>query len=395
MTSERDVVIVSVARTPFGKFGGALRALSAVELAGLTIAEAVRRSGVDAEAVDSLYAGVGMIGANVLTSTRQALLLGSGLPHGVPSLTVDRACCSGMTALGLGFREIRSGEAQVVVAGGFESLSNTPYLTPRRHSSRPGNVLSADPLLLRAEFLDKAIARYTGEEAEKLGIGRARQDEWACDSHRKYFEAEGSGYFEFERFPVAAGDGEVVSDEGPRADISAQRLAELSTVYDSPTVTPGNAPGLNDGAAFAVLASRSFARAHGLPVLATISDYVQVADGPTTGSRTPALAIERLLERSGRNIAGVDVLEINEAFAATPLVSTWLLAGQDAKRTEALRSRTNVAGGAVAIGHPLGASGCRIVMTALNSLRRRGGGYAAAAICGGFGQGDSLLLSAG
>ena len=395
MSNDRDVVVLSMARTPFGKFGGALKEHAASKLAGLAMAEAVRRGGVDANTIEAVYAGVGMIGANVLTATRQALLLGSGLPETVPSLTVDRACCSGMTALGLGFKDIRNGDADVVLCGGFESLSNTPFLWPRQRGARPGKVDVDDPLLLRAAFLDKAIAAYTGEEAIRFGVSRLEQDEWALASHRKYFAADKEGYFGPERFAVETGAGPLAADESPRADASLEKLGRLKTVYDSPTVTPGNAPGLNDGAAFLVLASRRFAKAHGVSPLAQVVDYVQVAGGATSGSHTPAVAIQKLLDRAGRQASEIARLEINEAFAATPLVSTLFLARQDRNLALTLRERTNRAGGAVAIGHPLGASGARLGMTLINGLARQGGGLGAAAICGGYGQGDGLLIAVG
>lgn len=395
MSTDRDVVVLAMARTPFGKFGGALKEYAATKLASLAIAETVRRSGVDAREIDAVYAGVGMIGANVLTATRQALLLGSGVPETVPSLTVDRACCSGLTALGLGFRDIRNGDGDVVLCGGFESLSNTPFLWPRQRGARPGKVEVDDPLLLRAEFLDKAIAAYTGEEALRFGVSRAEQDEWALSSHQKYFAAETQGYFDTERFVVETHKGPFASDESPRSDASLEKLSKLKTVYDSPTVTPGNAPGLNDGAAFLLLASRRYATAHGLAPLARLKDYVQVAGSATSGSYTPAVAIQKLLGRCGRRASDIARFEINEAFAATPLVSTIFLAERDQNLARSLRERTNRAGGSVAIGHPLGASGARLAMTLINGLGWQGGGLGAAAICGGYGQGDGLLIEVG
>lgn len=392
MSTDRDVVILSMARTPFGRFGGALKEHSAIGLGALAMVEAVRRSGVDPADVQSVYAGIGMIGANVLTATRQALLLGSGLPETVPSMGIDRACCSGMTAIGMGYREIREGDIEVALCGGFESLSNTPFLWPRQRGIRPGAVEVADPLLLRADFLDKAIARYTGEEAVRFGVDRGQQDDWALQSHARYFAADRDGYFEKERFPVETASGFVSADESPRAEIRPEKLARLPTVYSSPTVTAGNAPGLNDGAAFIVLATRRFAESRGLAPLATIRGYVQVAGGPTTGSSTPAVAIQKVLAKTATPLCDAARIEINEAFAATPLVSTLLLADQDLAAARALREKTNQAGGAVAIGHPLGASGARLVMTLANGLGRHGGGIGAAAICGGFGQGDAVLL---
>lgn len=395
MTSDKDIVLLSMARTPFGRFGGHLKEHSAVKLGALAMAEAIRRSGIATADVESLYAGVGMIGANVLTATRQALLLGTGLPDTVPSMGIDRACCSGMAAIGLGYREISQGDVEVVLCGGFESLSNTPFLWPRQRGIRPGSVDVTDPLLLRADFLDKAIARYTGEEALRFGIDRAEQDDWALQSHARYFAADGEGYFDAERFAVETASGSVAKDESPRDEIQPEKLARLPTVYSSPTVTAGNAPGLNDGAAFTVLATRRFAKSRGLKPIATICGYAQVASSPTSGTSTPAIAIEKLLQKTGTELRNVDRIEINEAFAATPLVSTMVLAGEDKTVAEGLRDKTNRAGGAVAIGHPLGASGARLIMTLANGLSRRGGGLGAAAICGGYGQGDAMLLEVG
>lgn len=392
MKSRREVHVLSVARTPFGKFSGGLSHFSAVQLATMTMSEVLRRSAVESSHVTAVYAGVGMLGANVLTATRQALLLGSGLPPTVPSLAVDRACCSGMTAIGLAFKDIRNGDAEVVLCGGFESLSNTPFLWPRQRGARPGSVDVSDPLLLRAEFLDKAIACYTGEEAVKMGIDRLQQDEWAVSSHNRFFSAEESGFFSFERFSVDGPTGPVVCDESPRANASVEALSRLETVYSSPTVTPGNAPGLSDGAAFVMLASGEFIETHDLTGLAQVLDYVQVAGGPTSGAHTPADAIQTLLSRGDLTLEQISRIEINEAFAATPLVSTLSLANGDHREAEKLRRRTNIDGGAVAIGHPLGASGARISMSLVNGLRRDGGGLGVAAICGGYGQGDGLLV---
>lgn len=389
----RDVMVLAVARSPFGRFSGALQHVPAPALAARTIDTLMARSGIDPERVDALYAGVGMIGAAVLTPTRQALLQ-SGLPQRTPSLTVDRACCSGMTAIGLAWKDIALGQADIVVCGGFESLSQTPFLWPRQRGARPGPVEVKDPLQLRADFIDKAIAAYTGEEAVRAGVDRKQQDAWAVQSHRRYFAAQEAGYFDFERFawPAESGGEPLEGDENPRRDTSVERLAQLKTVYGSPTITPGNAPGLNDGAAFLLLASRDAARAMGVEPLARVCDYIQIADSPTSGAYTPGLAIARLLERRDGEIDDLSLIEINEAFAATPLVSTLLLAGRDTKVADRLRERTNPHGGAVALGHPLGASGARIAMTTINGLRRKGGGLGAAAICGGFGQGDGLLL---
>ncbi len=394
--SDQDVVIVSVARTAFGRFDGVLRDLDGPALGALAIDMAVQRSGIAADAIDAVYGGVGMLSSAMLTPVRQAVL-SSTLPETTPSATIDRACCSGMTAIGMGFKDIRLGEASVVVCGGFESLSRTPLLWPRQRAQRIGNVAVEDPLLIRGRVVDQPIAVYSGDEAVRRGVDREQQDAWALASQQRYAKAQAQGYFDFERFavevPAAKGASTLVAiDESPRPDTTLEKLAKLKPVYGGKTVTAGNAPGLSDGAAFLVLCRRDFAKAHGLAPLARVLDYVQVCGGPTSGTSTPAVAMVRLAERNKCDVFGWDLIEINEAYAATPLVSTLALADGNIHKAEQLRHRTNVHGGAVALGHPLGASGARIVMTLINGLIRRGGGRGVAAICGGFGQGDGLLI---
>ncbi|MDO8705428.1 MAG: thiolase family protein [Sulfuricaulis sp.] len=393
--SEHDVVVVSVARTPFGRYEGMLREFDGPALGTLAIDMAVQRSGIAADAIDAVYGGVGMISSAMLTPVRQAVLC-SVLPETTPSAAIDRACCSGMTAIGMGFKDIRLGEANAVVCGGFEALSRTPLLWPRQRA-RIGNVAAEDPLLIRGRVVDRPIAVFSGDEAIRRGVDRAQQDAWAMQSHQRYAQAQAAGYFEFETFGVEASGAKGAStlmtlDESPRPDTTLEKLAKLKPVYGGQTITAGNAPGLSDGAAFLVLCRRDFAKANGLLPLARIVDYVQICGGPTSGTSTPASAIVRLAERSGRDVRGWDLIEINEAYAATPLVSTLALADGQLDKAQQLRQRTNVHGGAVALGHPLGASGARIVMTLINGLRRRGGGRGVAAICGGFGQGDGLLV---
>lgn len=390
-----DIVVVAVARTPFGRFGGVLKDIDAPRLGALAINEALVRAQPIAGEVDALYGGVGMMGGAMLTPVRQAVLL-SNLAETTPSATIDRACCSGMTAIGVGMKDIRCGEARAVICGGFESLSRTPILWPREHA-RIGDVSSTDPLLMRGLMVDRPIPVYSGDEALRQGVDREQQDEWAMRSHQRYFAAENAGYFEFERFAVEANDGKgrarcVTADESPRADSSFEKLAALKPVYGGKTITAGNAPGLNDGAAFLVVTRRDFALERGIEPLARLVDYAQVSGGPTSGTATPAAAIMRIAKRNGCAPTEWDLVEINEAYAAVPLVSTLILADGDRAAADKLRSRTNVHGGAVAIGHPLGASGARIVMTLINGLRRRGGGRGVAAICGGFGQGDALMV---
>ncbi|MHA3794440.1 thiolase family protein [Sphingomonas sp. YL-JM2C] len=391
-----DVVVAAYARTPFGRFGGALRAARAPDLGAAVIDVVLDRAAFPSADVDGVYAGVGMIGAGTLTPARQAVML-SGLPETTPSLAVDRACCSGMSAVGLGWKDIRLGEAQALLCGGFEALSATPRFLPRLQAARPGAIEMDDPLLLRAPVVDRQIAVYTGEESLRHGVTREMQDGWALQSHQRYFAAQARGFFDSELAPVDGVDTKnrpirLTEDESPRPDSDPEALARLKPIYGSLTVTAGNAPGLSDGAAMLLVMSGEAARRRELVPRATILGYAQVAAGPTSGTTTPALAIRKLLVSHGLTPDAVDLYEINEAYAATPLVSTLVLADGASAAADRLRRRTNVHGGAVAIGHPLGASGARLVMTLVAALSERGGGIGVAAICGGFGQGDALLV---
>ena len=385
------VVIAASARTPFGGFGRALRDVSAPELGAFAIDATLARSGIPAEMVEAAYLGVGMIGAGMLTPVRQAVLR-SNLREETPSFGVDRACCSGMTAIGLAYKEIRAGEGSLLTAGGFESLSRTPQLLPRLRERPVGRLTLDDPLMMRGEVVEASISGYTAREALQHGIDRAMQDEWALQSHERYFAADARGFFDAERFAFERGDVRLEKDEAPRSDTSLEKLSRLKTVYDSETVTAGNAPGLSDGAATMIVADARHARNLGLIVEARIRAYAQVCGGPTSGSYTPAVAINEVLRKADRRLEDAALIEINEAFAATALVSTLKLASDDRIKANKLRERTNIHGGAVAIGHPLGASGARLVMTLAAALRERGGGLGVAAICGGFGQGDAILI---
>ncbi|TPG23509.1 thiolase family protein [Variovorax guangxiensis] len=397
-TPEREVVVCAMARSPFGRFDGALAPLEVSVLGAQVVDALLARAGAAPERIEALYAGIGLAGAAMLSVTRQ-MVLRSRLSEALPSVGIDRACCSGLTAIGLAARDIAAGLQEVAVAGGMESLSNMPLLMPRRHGVRPGQVQLSDPLILGGAVVDRPIATYSGEEALRFGISRESQDAWAAASHARYFAAQAKGRFDAEIVPASVpgkeGHTQVMHDEGPRRDSTPEKLSRLKTVYGSPTITAGNAPGLSDGAAFLLLATRKRAEAEGWPVLGRIASYAQVAGGPTSGTSTPAIALRNVLLAAGAALGDLDRIEINEAYAATPLVSTQVLAGDDAGLLDALRSRTNPWGGAVALGHPLGASGARLVMTLLNGFAhgdttrlQRG----AASICGGFGQGDALLV---
>lgn len=389
-----DAVVVSVARTPFGKFGGRLRNISTPKLGALLIDELLKRTPIDPEKFDNVFLGTAVLGGAVLSPARQSILL-SRLSDSVASMNVDRACCSGATAIGLALRHIQTGDSELSIAGGAENMSNTPFLL---HHARWGHKLGdfkvEDFLHLRSPFAGSAIAKYVGEVALQYGVTRQLQDEWAYTSHHRYFKALDSGKIADEVFPVYLEDGVTAmsQDECPRHDCDLEKLLQLPTVYDSPTVTAGNAPPLSDGAAGIVVASREFALTHGLPVLGTLLAHVAISERHTSSAYIPALAINKLLQRSGISLKDVELVEINEAFAATALVSMKVLSETNSIPFEELTMKTNVNGGSVAIGHPLGASGARITISAINELRRRGGGYACVAICGGYGQGDAILI---
>ena len=400
MSNRQDVVIVAAARTPFGRFGGAMKNTPSLELGVMAIKEVLSRVARGNEIVDELYYGTCVLPENSLEQNvlgRQAVLK-AGLPPGTVSLTLDRACCSSMTAVHLGYRSIKSGEAQVVVAVGAENMSRTPYLAPDvRWGKRLGPAEMKDPLYALGYEGWNPVSVDAGEVALEHGEKREAQDEWAYNSQQRYARAFEEGKFKEEIFPVQVGEGKkqvlVEQDEQPRPDVTLEQLAKLPTVYGSPTVTPGNAPGLNTGAAAIVLMSREKAEELELEPLATVEAVASVALEPNLIAAVPAPAIQQVLRRAG-NLAldSLERIEINEAFAAMPLVSSRILADGDEKLLSSLRDKINVNGGAIAIGHPVGASGARITLTMMYELRRLGGGLGAAAICGGLAQGDAVLL---
>jgi len=393
----REVVIVSAARTPFGKFGGLLKNFTAVDLGTRAVLASLKRIDLDPAAVDELYLGVAVLAGTASVAARQ-ILFTSGLPPHTPSLTIDRACCSSMTCVGLGLRNIRSGEIHTAVAGGMEAMSQTPLIARGvRWGVRLGGVMLEEPLFLRNPILNIPLAVGAAEVALEHGVNREEQDRWALRSHQRYFSALEAGKLADEIQPVeiSSEKGSTRSlhrDESPRSDTTIEKLRALPTVYGSKTVTAGNAPGLNDGASALVLMSKERQKELGIVPLARILTYVNIAGAPLASPYLPAHAILKALERAGRKLSDLKRLEINEAFAATALVSTKVLSSDSEKVLEELRSITNVNGGAVAIGHPTGASGGRIAMTLVYELRRAGGGLGAAAICGGYGQSDAIVV---
>jgi acetyl-CoA C-acetyltransferase len=357
---------------------------------------------VKPEEVEEVNYGLSIIAEAALETdvpARQATLF-AGFPPENISITVNRACCSSLSALRLGYRAIRAGEIDVALAVGSENMGRAPLFSPNiRWGSRLGNVVLKDPLF-ELGYPDFApVAKDAGEVAVEYGVSRQEQDEWALQSHQRYFEAFKQGKFAVGEelmvveIPQKKGQPiQVAQDESPRADTTLEQLAKLPTIYGSPTVTPGNAPGLSTGATAILMMSAEKAREKNLPPLGTILSSVATAMNARYIAAIPASTIIKALEKAGQSLKDMDLIEINEAFAAMPLVSTKILAAGNERLMKELRDKTNVNGGAIAIGHPVGASALRITMTMMYELRRRGGGYGVAAICGGLAQGEGIVL---
>jgi len=394
-----DPVIVAAVRTPFGKLGGSLAALGAVELAAVAIRAALDGAGLAPEAVDQVVLGTVITAGMGQVPARQAALR-AGLPATVSALTVNKVCASSLKAVNLGALLIRAGEAQVVVAGGMESMSQAPRLVAgTRRGQVMGDLTLTDSMLqdgLTCPVDQIAMGEHGTAVAAELGVGREDQDRWALRSQQRYEAARAAGRLADELVPVRVPGGRdgavtVERDEQPRPDTTLERLAALRPVFGGPegTVTAGNAPGINDGAAVIVLARRDRAEALGLPVLATWLGFGEAASEHPYLATVPALALERALAKTGGAITApdLDVVEINEAFASVAITSTRML--------EVDPERVNPNGGAIAIGHPIGATGARILAACVHELRRRGGGLGAATICSGTAQGEATLVQVG
>jgi len=400
-----EVVIVSAVRTPFGKFGGALRDFRSIDLGALVIKECLQRVKVKPEEVEEVNYGLSIIleaGLETDVPARQATLF-AGFPPESISLTVNRACCSSLSALRLGYRAIRSGEIDMALAVGSENMGRAPLIASSvRWGSRLGNVTLKDPLYELGYPDFSPLAKDAGEVAVEYGVTREEQDGWALRSHQRYFQAFQQGKFKVGEEVMAVdipqkkgAPIQFAQDESPRAETTLEQLAKLPTIYGSPTVTPGNAPGLSTGATAILIMSAKKAQEKGLKALATVVSSVATAMNARYIASIPAPTIVRALEKAGKNLGQMDLIEINEAFAAMPLVSTKILAEGNERLMKDLREKTNVNGGAIAIGHPVGASALRITMTMMYELQRRGGGYGVAAICGGLAQGEGIVIKVG
>jgi acetyl-CoA C-acetyltransferase len=401
-----EVVVVSAVRSPFGKFGGTLRDFTLPALGGLVVAEAIRRAGVDPADVEEVATGVNLPGAD--RSIARQVLIEAGIPTSRVAYTVDRACCSSMAAISMASRAIRLGDTTVAVAGGTENMSRVPYfLTAQRWGNSLGDVLLKDQLVIADPMTGKPRAVQVADEAMEYGVSRAEQDVWAVRSHSNYLAAREAGKFaeEIMSIPVPQPRGEPVlfrEDESVRPGTTVEKLATLPTIYGSATVTAGNAPGLSTGASAMVLMSPDEAGRRGAEPLGTIIASAMASGHPDKIASIPAEAARLALNKVGLTIDDMDLVEINEAFAAVPLVSTLVMAGGDPEKARAIRSRTNVNGGAVAIGHPTGATGARLVMTLIYELRRRREAagenrpyYGVATICGGVGEAEATVVRVG
>jgi acetyl-CoA C-acetyltransferase len=377
-------VIVSAVRTPFGKLGGALKDYEATQLGAIAIGAALERGRVPNEEVEYVVMGQVLQGGAGQAPARQAAV-GAGLPKDVPADTINKVCASSIRAVEIADLMIRSGDHSAVVAGGMESMSNAPYILKKaRFGYKLGDSTLIDLMThdgLISTFDQKHMVEQASFVSRELGISREDQDRWALRSHERAVHAIDNGLFEDE---LVAVDG-VTVDESPRRDTSYEKLSGLKPVFDPEgTTTAGNAPGVNDGAGALVVTSEEYAKKRGLEVLATIISQAYVADDFAYLARTPAKAGKIALQKAAKTIDDVERVELNEAFSSVVLNSAEML-GADPERV-------NVNGGAVALGHPIGASGARILSTLIYELRRNGGGLGLAAICSGGGQGDALLI---
>jgi acetyl-CoA C-acetyltransferase len=377
-------VIVSAVRTPFGKLGGGLKHHPATELGSVVIRAAIERIGLEGNEVDYVIMGQVLQAGAGQAPARQAAV-GAGLPIEVPADTINKVCASSIRAVQIADSMIRAGDVEVVVTGGMESMSNAPYALPKaRFGYRMGNGEIVDLMIwdgLRSTFDDQHMVQQAARVARELGVTREEQDGWALRSHERAARAQDDGSFAEEIVPV----GEVRADESIRRDTTLEKLAGLKPAMDPEgTITAGNAPGVNDGASCVIVCSEEFAERRGLEPLATVVAQGYVADEFAWLARTPANAGAQALAKAGKSIGDVRRVEVNEAFSSVALNSVKML-GADPETV-------NVNGGAVALGHPIGASGGRILGTMVHELRRNGGGLGLAAICSGGGQGDALLI---
>jgi acetyl-CoA C-acetyltransferase len=385
-------VILGAARTPFGKLGGAMSPLDATDLGGTAIGAALERAEVGPEQVEHVVYGQVLQAGQGQIPSRQAQIKG-GIPKEVPSETVNKVCASGLRSAGMVDQSVRAGDLDVAVAGGMESMSQAPYLLKdARFGFRMGDAKALDAMVhdgLTNPFSGKHMGQEANEVGEELELTRPDMDKFALRSHQLAIQATDEGRLPEEIVPVTVKvkkEEQVVEvDEAPRREASLEKLSKLPGAFGKDGAhTAGNAPGVNDGAGAVVLASDEWAKRNDRQPLATIVAQAAVADDFPYLARTPANATKAALQKAGLEVDDIDLFEINEAFASVALNSMRML--------EVDESKVNVNGGAIALGHPIGASGARIITTLIHELRRRGGGLGVAAICSGGGQGDAMIL---
>ncbi|MGQ4434099.1 MULTISPECIES: thiolase family protein [unclassified Streptomyces] len=390
--SSDEVYLIDGARTPQGRYGGALASVRPDDLAALVVGEAVRRAGIPAEQIDEVILGAANQAGEDNRDVARMVVLLAGLPHTVPGYTVNRLCASGLTAVASAAQVIRAGEADLVVAGGVESMTRAPWVMakPGTPWAKPGEVHDTS---LGWRFTNPRFAAQQtlsmGETAEEVaaldGISRAESDAFALRSHQRAVAAQESGRFDREIVPVAVKDGEVTRDEGPRPGTTLEKLGSLRTIFrEGGIVTAGSSSPLSDGAAALVVASGAAVRRHGLTPRARIVTAASAGVQPHIMGLGPVPATEKALDRAGWETGDLDAVELNEAFAAQALAVT--------RRLKLDEEKVNADGGAIALGHPLGCSGARILLTLLGRLERENGSRGLATLCVGVGQGVAMLV---
>lgn len=400
--SNNDVVIVSAARTPFGRYGGSLKHIDYYDLGAIPMREVLSKVKVNPDVVDEVFWGVGDTSPckdpYTPVAARQSLIK-AGLAPVTVSISFDMACVSAMHAVKLAAMSIRLGEIDAAIAGGATSFSQEPLIVRglRFEGYRLGDVKMEDPLFALGYKDFNPVAVDSDNVAFEYGIDRQEQDEWALRSHINYGNAWNAGKFKDEimtlTIPQKKGEPKVLDiDEQYRPDTSMEKLSKLATVYGTRAITPGNAPGMNDGATAILVMTRRKAEELGLECLATVVSQVSIAINASHMPEGPGYAIQKVLKKADMSLDDMAVMEINEAFACVPLVSTRLISGDDKQMLKKIRDKTNINGSAIAIGHPNTTSGARIIMNLMYELRRRGGGYALGAICGGLAQADATII---
>jgi len=402
MADKNDVVIVSAVRTPFGRFGGSLRDIDYYELGAIPMREVLKRVNLSPDKVNEVFWGVGDTSAcrdpYTPVAARQSLIR-AGLPHETVSISFDMACVSAMHAVKLAAMEMKAGEIEVAIAGGAASFGQSPLVVRglRFSGHRLADVKMEDPLVALGYKDFNPVSVDSDDVAFEYGFTREDMDEWSARSHRNYGEAWNAGKFKDEIMPMEIPQPKAESkvldiDEQYRPGTTMEGLAKLKPIYGTRMITAGNAPGLNDGATAILLMTRKKAEELGMKVLATVVENVSVAINASRMPEGPGIAMKKALKNADLTFDDMTIMEINEAFACVPLVSMMVAVDKDKSKYQAMREKMNVNGSAIAIGHPNTASGARLIMNLMYELRRRGGGYAMGAICGGLAQANACII---